>query len=109
MPAGLFAAKRVWQHSPGRRDVGRAAVTPRVLRHSRAVRLLQADVPLIYIRDFLGHSKLVITEIYVQCDTGTVRKAIERSNKVEVVVEEPVMDYLPPIPRLAIGSSSTSR
>lgn len=32
---------------------------------SKAVHLLQAGVNLIYIRDFLGHSDIKTTEIYV--------------------------------------------
>ena len=34
-----------------------------MLRHSKAVHLLQAGVNLIYIRDFLGHSDIKTTEI----------------------------------------------
>ena len=32
-------------------------VSPHGLRHSKSMHMLQAGVPLIYIRDFLGHSK----------------------------------------------------
>ena len=53
------------------------AVTPHVLRHSKAMGLLQAGVNLIYIRDFLGHSNVVTTEIYARADTEMKRKAIE--------------------------------
>ncbi|MFZ3085017.1 MAG: tyrosine-type recombinase/integrase [Candidatus Hydromicrobium sp.] len=53
------------------------AVTPHVLRHSKAMGLLQAGVNLIYIRDFLGHSNVVTTEIYARADSEMKRKAIE--------------------------------
>ena len=53
------------------------AVTPHVLRHSKAMGLLEAGVNLIYIRDFLGHSNVVTTEIYARADTEMKRKAIE--------------------------------
>jgi len=53
------------------------AVTPHVMRHSKAMGLLQAGVNLIYIRDFLGHSNVVTTEIYARADTEMKRKAIE--------------------------------
>lgn len=52
-------------------------VTPHMLRHSKAMHLLQAGVNLIYIRDFLGHVDLKTTEIYAKADTETKRKAIE--------------------------------
>lgn len=58
-----------------------AIVPPKVkahmLRHSKAMHLLQAGVNLIYIRDFLGHVDLKTTEIYARVDTEMKRKAIE--------------------------------
>jgi len=50
-----------------------------MLRHSKAMHLLQAGVNLIYIRDFLGHADLKTTEIYARTDTETKRKAIENA------------------------------
>lgn len=54
-------------------------VRPHMLRHSKAMHLLQAGVNLIYIRDFLGHVDLKTTEIYARTDTETKRKAIENA------------------------------
>jgi len=54
-------------------------ITPHVLRHSKAMHLLQAGVNLIYIRDFLGHADIKTTEIYATADTETKRKAIENA------------------------------
>ena len=48
-----------------------------MLRHSKAMHLLQAGVNLIYIRDFLGHVDLKTTEIYARADTEMKRKVIE--------------------------------
>lgn len=50
-----------------------------MLRHSKAVHLLQAGVNLIYIRDFLGHSDVKTTEIYARADTKLKRKALENA------------------------------
>ena len=47
------------------------------IRHSKAMHLLQAGVPLIYIRDFLGHAKISTTEIYAKADSESKRKALE--------------------------------
>lgn len=54
-----------------------AKVNVHMLRHSKAMHLLQAGVNLIYIRDFLGHVDLKTTEIYARADTEMKRKAIE--------------------------------
>src|SRR2546423_13876961 len=48
-----------------------------MLRHSKAMHLLQAGVNLIYIRDFLGHTDIKTTEVYARADTELKRKAIE--------------------------------
>lgn len=60
------------------------------LRHSKAMHMLQAGVPLIYIRDFLGHEEISTTEIYAKCDGKMKREALEsaysemRSTKLPV-------------------------
>jgi integrase/recombinase XerD len=54
-----------------------AKVKVHMLRHSKAMHLLQAGVNLIYIRDFLGHVDLRTTEIYARIDTEAKRRAIE--------------------------------
>lgn len=55
-------------------------VSPHILRHSKAMHLLQANVNLIYIRDFLGHSSVTTTERYAKADSEIKRKAIERAS-----------------------------
>ncbi len=52
-------------------------VMPHMLRHSKAMHLLQAGVNIIYIRDFLGHVDIKTTEIYARADTEMKRKAVE--------------------------------
>lgn len=56
-------------------------VTPHVIRHAKAMHLLQSGVNLIYIRDFLGHADCNTTEIYARADTEMKRKAIEEAYK----------------------------
>ena len=58
-----------------------------VLRHSKAVHLLQSGVNLIYIRDFLGHSSVTTTEIYAKSNPEIKRKAIEEAS-VKVLPKE---------------------
>jgi integrase/recombinase XerD len=50
-----------------------------MLRHSKAVHLLQAGVNLIYIRDFLGQTDIKTTEMYARADTEVKRKALEHA------------------------------
>ncbi len=52
-------------------------VSPHSIRHSKAVHLLRSGVPLIYIRDFLGHASVKTTEIYAKVDAEETRKALE--------------------------------
>ncbi|MGM9600933.1 MAG: site-specific integrase [Faecousia sp.] len=55
-------------------------IHPHMLRHSRAMHLLQAGVNLIYIRDILGHVSVTTTEIYARADDDAKRRAIEAAN-----------------------------
>lgn len=52
-------------------------VSPHSLRHSKAIHLLRSGVPLIYIRDFLGHASVTTTEIYAKVNAEEKRKALE--------------------------------
>ena len=55
----------------------RTSLSPHVLRHSRAMHLYDAGVPLPYIRDILGHVDLSTTEVYARASTEAKRKALE--------------------------------
>jgi len=54
-----------------------ARLSPHILRHSRAMHLYDAGIPLPYIRDILGHADLSTTEIYARASTEAKRKALE--------------------------------
>lgn len=55
----------------------RSRISPHTLRHTKAMHLLQAGVPLITIKDFLGHADVKSTEVYVQVDVGMKRAALD--------------------------------
>jgi integrase/recombinase XerD len=63
---------------------------PHILRHSKAMHLLENGVNLIYIRDFLGHSSVTTTEIYARCNPELKRKYIEQAG---ALITESVEEY----------------
>jgi integrase/recombinase XerD len=60
-----------------------------VLRHSKAMHLLQAGVNLVYIRDILGHISIQTTEIYARADSSAKRKALEKAYTSTTPLNEP--------------------
>jgi len=49
-------------------------------RHSKAMHLLDADINLVYIRDFLGHTSITTTEIYARASEKKKQDALSRVN-----------------------------
>lgn len=58
-------------------SLSRRGISPHTLRHTKAMHLLQSGLPLITIKDILGHADLKSTEVYVQVDLEMKRKALE--------------------------------
>lgn len=56
--------------------------SPHSFRHSKALHMLEAGVPLIYIRNFLGHESVQTTEIYLRISPNSVAKILEE-RKIE--------------------------
>jgi integrase/recombinase XerD len=54
-------------------------ISPHILRHTKAMHLLQSGVPLVTIKDILGHADVKSTEIYVQSDLEMKRAALNQS------------------------------
>jgi integrase/recombinase XerD len=55
---------------------------PHILRHSRAMHLLESGVSLPYIRDLLGHASLATTQIYARASAELKRKALEAATEI---------------------------
>ena len=53
-------------------------VSPHTFRHSKAMHLLQAGIPLVIIRDFLGHVDIATSEVYARADLEMKRRALEK-------------------------------
>ena len=59
-------------------------VYPHILRHSRAMHWLEAGIDLVYIKDLLGHSELLTTEVYAKLNTEMKRKVLDKVQPVQV-------------------------
>jgi site-specific recombinase XerD len=68
---------------------------PHILRHSRAMHLLESGVPLPYIRDLLGHAELSTTEIYARASAEAKRKALEAASTDIVTDDLPEWNHDP--------------
>ncbi len=60
-------------------SLDRSRISPHTLRHTKAMHLLQSGVPIITIKDVLGHADVKSTEVYVQTDPEAKRKALQQA------------------------------
>ena len=63
-------------------------ITPHCLRHSKAMHLLEANINLIYIRDFLGHESVETTQIYAKANPEIKRKFIEKAGDALIIEDK---------------------
>lgn len=63
-----------------------------MLRHSKAVHMLEAGINIIYIRDFLGHEDISTTMVYIKADNRLKNEAINKLAP-KVVNEENLPDW----------------
>jgi integrase/recombinase XerD len=75
--AAYILAKSAQAAHADRPELVPTTVSPHVLRHSKAMHLLENGVNLIYIRDILGHASVITTEIYAKASPEMKRQAIE--------------------------------
>jgi len=55
-------------------------VHPHLFRHTRAMDLYRAGMPLSYIAEFLGHANMNTTEIYASATVEMLREALEKAD-----------------------------
>lgn len=56
------------------------AVSPHLLRSTKASHLVQGGANIFYVRDFLGHNSVVTTERYAKNNPEVVREAIKNAS-----------------------------
>ena len=59
--------------------------TPHSFRHTKAIHMLEAGVPLIYIRNFLGHESVQTTEIYAKVTQANMNRLLSEK-KIDVSI-----------------------
>ena len=59
-------------------ELFRDRITNHSFRHSKAMHLLEAGVNLVYIRDLLGHTSVVTTEIYAKANPKIKEEQIRK-------------------------------
>jgi len=82
-------------------SLGRKKVTPHTLRHTAAMRLLEAGVDTSVIALWLGHERTETTQIYLHADLGIKERALARTTPADVRAGR----YRPPDPLLAFLES----
>jgi integrase/recombinase XerD len=70
-------------------SLGRPGISLHTLRHTKAMHLLQSGVPLVTIKDVLGHADVKSTEVYVQTDLEAKRRALEQAGTPSKDSREP--------------------
>ncbi len=65
-----------------RPDLFQRKITNHSFRHSKAMHLLEAGVNLVYIRDFLGHTSVITTEVYARANPKTKEAQLQRNSAV---------------------------
>ena len=84
-----------------RPDLFKVRITNHSFRHSKAMHLLEAGVNLIYIRDVLGHTSVVTTEIYAKTNPKIKEEqlkkhsaAVETAKRYSKKQKEDLIDWL---------------
>lgn len=70
--------KRARQEHP---DMFREKYSPHSMRHTTATHMLDAGVPLIVVKNFLGHVSLQTTQIYAEVSQETMNKQLKSWNE----------------------------
>lgn len=65
----------------------RSRITNHSFRHSKAMHLLEAGVNLVYIRDLLGHTSVLTTEIYARANPKIKEEQLKK-NSTSIKTEE---------------------
>jgi integrase/recombinase XerD len=85
-------AKHVRSASSARASIP-SKVGPHTLRHSKAMHMLEGGVPVVVIRDILGHVDIRTTEIYARANLDMKRRALEKVAESPDSPQTPAMNW----------------
>ena len=74
-------AKYVLKAKQSNPDMFRNHYTPHSMRHTTATHMLEAGVPLIVVKNFLGHVSLQTTQIYIEVTQDTINRQLKAWNE----------------------------
>ena len=73
---------------------GIEGTSPHKIRHTKAMHLTEADVNPIFIRDFLGHTDLKVTEVYSKTSLKMKKAALDKMKSgKDIIPEKPIKDW----------------
>jgi len=81
-------------------------VTPHTFRHTTALHLIQSDVDIVTVRDWMGHADIRTTSLYVEINIEMRRKALEQCPPPGVKKDEPMQWHQPKVMALLHAISS---
>ncbi len=55
--------------------------TPHVMRHTTATHLIEAGVPLAIVKNILGHTSILTTQVYLDISQQTIDNSIKEWNE----------------------------
>lgn len=75
-------------------ECGITEISPHKIRHTKAMHLTEADINPIFIRDFLGHTDLKVTEVYSKTSVKMKKAALDKMKSgKDVVPDKPKADW----------------
>lgn len=75
-------------------ECGISEISPHKIRHTKAMHLTEADINPIFIRDFLGHTDLKVTEVYSKTSIKMKKAALDKMKSgKDVVPDKPKADW----------------
>jgi len=69
--------RRIFAERAQEAGISKALAHPHILRHTRAIEMIRAGVPLTLIQQLLGHSALTTTAIYLQIFQEEARRILQ--------------------------------